>query len=98
MELGQDADQGPLVLQGAASTHPPLVLLLVGVAVSGAPWREKRRGVMEDGRETTIALFGVTDRSDISAKTNPTWNNDVLVEDRETKFTRFPPKTYEKAK
>lgn len=38
VELGQHLDQGPLVLKGAAPAHPALVVVVVRVAVSGAPW------------------------------------------------------------
>lgn len=41
MELGQNLDQGPLVLQRAASADAAVVLLLLAVAVPGAPaWME----------------------------------------------------------
>lgn len=45
VELRQHLHQGPLVLQGAAAAHPAFVVLVICVAVSGAPWiGEKRRG------------------------------------------------------
>lgn len=43
VELSQHLDQRALVLQRASATHAPLLVLVVRVAVSGAPWVEKRR-------------------------------------------------------
>lgn len=48
MELGQNLDQGALVLQRAASTDAALVLLLLAVAVPGAPvWTSSHQSVKE---------------------------------------------------
>lgn len=43
VELCEHLDQGPLVLQGAASTHPAIVVFVVRVAVSSAPWKERNK-------------------------------------------------------
>lgn len=69
MELCQHLHQGPLVLQGAASAHTPLVVLLVSVAVSGAPCGENKEIYVED--EDPLIIH--------PSLTNDTANAPVLV-------------------
>lgn len=62
VELGQHLHQGPLVLQRAASAQAPLVLLLVRVAVSGAPGTETNRGDHSDRTETPrTSIYGLSE-------------------------------------
>lgn len=37
VELGQDFDHGPLVLESAAAIHSPVVIVVVCIAIPGAP-------------------------------------------------------------
>lgn len=57
VELGQHLDQSPLVLQGAASAHPALVIFLLCVAVSSAPWETQMESDKTFSDSTVSLIF-----------------------------------------